>query len=396
MSAVDDQPHGPSEPAATFYESTVKIPGMGEPPERCRDLQPVGFCDSGHTILGRSSCETRYCPDHWRDYIEEAVIGMVARMAAYRHVQDGAEKRCSHVVASPEQDRRWSVRALWDSRSDAYEALEAAGVDGGAMVTHPYRTNDRGDRLFEAAVSAGAIEEDTGRWRFLRDATDGWDELAEYVEAAPHYHTLAAAADVDGSEAPEGWVVERVRSFDRFHIRDREAYRDMVTAAYYVLTHGGVQQDRQTVTYFGDAHPAAFDPEEELTAAEWDRIQLEAEAAVRGEPQNVAAGGEVEERCPRDGCESPVHDLLYLSDYLRDSEWAQSVRGHRDGQKRWLALKGLLAFQEERTDRPPPSARSSREGFREWLVERGRVETPEPVQSGLGTFEGGAPHRAGQ
>ncbi|MFC7078291.1 hypothetical protein, partial [Haloarcula halophila] len=138
------------EPPTTYYDGAVKLPGYGESPDRCRPLTPVGFCEEGHTILGRSSCGTRYCPDHWRDWNEEAVINAVARLAAYRHAVDGAEKRLSHIVASPPQDRRYSKRAMWETRSEAYEVLKDAGVRGGMAVTHPYRTNERGDTLFEA------------------------------------------------------------------------------------------------------------------------------------------------------------------------------------------------------------------------------------------------------
>jgi hypothetical protein len=378
---VDHEPLGPS-PQKTYFEDVVKIPGYGEAPNRCRDYSPVGFCDVGHVILGRSSCGTRYCPDHWRDWLENAVVNMVARMAAYREGVDGAEKRCSHVVASPPQDRLWSSRELWETRSDAREALDAAGVRGGAMVVHPYRTNDRGDRLFDAARAAGAIEERHGKWKFLRGATEGWDGLREYVEASPHYHTLAMGADIDGSAAPEGWVVERVRSFQRFHRHDMESYEDMVATAYYVLTHGAVQDGRQTLSYFGAVHPSTFDPEEELTVTAWETIKRYAERAVKGEDRM----GEGEAKtCPIDGCDATVHDLLYWDDYLTDDDWMERIRLSSGGQKKWLQLRGLRAYVEGRTDRPPPHAVQSQEGFRDWLEKRGQVFTKGTQQVGLPT-----------
>jgi hypothetical protein len=376
------------ETPTTYYEEVVRIPGFGDAPNRCRPLQPVGFCEHGHPVLGRSSCGVRYCPDHWRDWLEEAVISMVARLAAYRVAQEeGSRKRMCHVVASPPQDRRYGVSDLWDARSEAYEAFEAAGVRGGAVATHPYRTNERGDALFETARSAGDLDEDTGRWEFLRDvAGDDWDELAEYVEASPHYHGLAAVEDVDGSRAPTGWVVENVRSFKRLHYRDTEAYRDMVSTAYYVLTHGVVQEGRATTTYFGEVHPNAFKPEEELTTAKWERIQQEAEKAVREVPGESSEGHTAgPEECPREACEAAVVDVVHLPDYLDSDEFVSRVLRHSDGRERLAQLRGMFAWWDTRTDRPPPHARSSKARMYEWLRDTGRTFTPEPSQVSLST-----------
>lgn len=379
MSAVDGD-HGElrPEPPTTYYEGSVRIPGHGSPPNRCRDLSPVGFCEMGHVVLGQSSCGTRYCPDHWRDWVEDATVAMVARLAAYRQAQSmGPEMRLSHVVASPPQDRDYSARALWDTRSDAYEALHAAGVRGGSVVTHPYRTNDRGDELYRSAKDAGELEDGTGKWRFLRDATEGPADLSRYTEASPHYHALAAAEDVDGAAAPEGWVVERIRTFDTFHPRDTDAYRDMARTAYYVLTHGGVQDGRATRTTFGEIH--SFSPEEELTAAMWDRIQREAEKAVKTTlDDSEGSGHEPERECPHEECSHPVLELEHLPDRMDDDDWRAGIP--RD---RLARLRGTLVYYEGRADRPPPSAVTSEVRFREWLKGVGETHTPRPTQAQL-------------
>jgi len=305
---------------------------------------------------------------------------MVARLAAYREAQEmGAERRLLHVVASPPQERAYSERALFATRTDAYDALEAAGVRGGSVVTHPYRTSERGDMLFEAAARAGDLDEDTGKWRFLREATEGWGDLTRYIEASPHYHALAAAEDVDGSEAPEGWVVERIRTFQAFHYRDSEAYRDMARTAYYVLTHGAAVDGRATTTYFGDLAPASFNPEEALTAARWDTIQREAEKAVKAPQEEESEGpGSGREECPHDGCESHVRPLGELPAALDDDDWRAGVP--RD---RLARLRGALVHFEGRADRPPPSAATSTARMREWLKELGEGHTPSPTQAQL-------------
>jgi hypothetical protein len=370
--ATDHDPVRP-EPPTTYYDGAVKLPGFEAPPDRCRGLTPVGFCDHGHTILGQSSCGTRYCPDHWRDWCEDAVISMVARMAAYRQAVEGAERPASHVVASPPQDRRYSQREMWGTRSESYEALSETGVGGGPAITHPYRTSDRGDHLYETAVQAGEVEEDYGKWRFLREIAGDWGDMTRYVEAAPHYHVpIAPRRYVDGEDAPDGWVVKRLRKLRAFHLRDMESYRDMAASAYYVLTHGAAQQGKQTTTWFGEVHPSSFDPEKELTNSEWRQIQERAEKAVREDPSEEGGGGGAgPEECPRDGCEAAVKDLMYLGEYLDDEEWIEEVRQSGDGRARLAKLRGAYAWWQDRTDRPPPHVRGDEERMGNWLKNKG-------------------------
>lgn len=368
----------------TYYEGTVRIPGFGHAPERCRGFDPVGFCEHGHVLLGRSSCGTRYCPDHWRHWAGNATAAVVARAAAFREAAEGAGKRLSHVVVSPPQNRHYTEERLYATRAEAYEVAKAAGVRGGAVVTHPYRTSEEADWLWNEAIERGDVPEGMGKWRFLREHVDEWAEAAPLVEASPHYHMLAAAEDVRPEDAPDGWVVERVRTFDRFHRWDAEAYRDMARTAYYTLTHGAVQDGRMTVTYFGEMDPSVFDPTEELTAAAWTRIEEEAEA--------VGGPGDREERvpeeCPRDGCEAVVLDVLYLREFLEDTESVNRVRSGIGGHSRWLRLRGLLAWSEGVTDNPPPSARGSERRMLEWLEEVGRSYSPTPSQVSLATVAG--------
>jgi hypothetical protein len=123
-----------------------------------------------------------------------------------------------------------------------------------------------------------------------------------------------------------------------------------------------------------------FSPEEELTAAAWDRIQLEAEKAVKGGAEGES--GELEE-CPREGCSAVVRSLIWLRDMLADSEFVRGVQSHQGGYVRWLRLRGLLAWSEGRTDNPPPGAATSEARMLEWLEARGRALTPEPSQVSL-------------
>jgi hypothetical protein len=179
-------------------------------------------------------------------------------------------------------------------------------------------------------------------------------------------------------------VVERIDTLTPFHIHDSDSYEDMVARAYYVLTHGAVQEGKHTSTYFGEIHPAAFDPEEATTAVAWDRIQREVEKAVKGyEPaetdeEGVGAGGP--EECPRDGCEASVVDVMHLPKYIENDEFVNRVLSHRDGRHRLDRLRGVLLWWEGRCDTPPPATASSEKRLRSWLEDSGSVMTPNPQQ----------------
>lgn len=374
-------------PDRVYYDKTVRLPGYGDRPERCMNLKPVGFCvEHGHPVLGASSCGTRRCPEHWRDWLQNAVVSMVARLAAYRHAQTGAGKRMVHATFSPSPDGWWTEDRLYAARSDAYEVAESVGVRGGAAILHPYRTSEHGDHLFQAATEAGDWDQSRGKWALLRDAADDWEEMERLIEPSPHVHTLAAVEDFDPDGAPSGWVAKNIRSMDRFHYRDVESYRDMARTAWYLLTHGAVQVGRNSTTWFGATHPASFDPEEELTAAAWDRIQRNAELAVTTKPgESAHHGGEssVEDReCPRDGCESEVVGVDRLGEFLDDESWVRSLAPEERRQLQGIQVWASLG------DRPPPSRRADRAGILEWLRRLGKTHFDHNREVGLGAFGG--------
>lgn len=358
---------------ATYFEDVVRIPGFRESPDRCRPMKPVGFCLDGHALLGRSSCGTRYCSAHWRDWLEDAVIAIVARLGAYREVQKGAEKRMSHVTVSPPVTTRYTEPALWRARSQSYDVLNEAGGDAGAAIVHPYRTNERGDDLFDDAKAE--LPKGVGKWKFLRAETEDWDDLSKYITGAPHVHFLTAGRDIDGSRAPRGWVVERHRSFKRWHWQDMEAYESMISTAYYVLTHSADQPGRQTVTYFGDAHPATFDPEEELTTAKWQRIQLNAESAVKdlpGAEDEDDDAAHVGQECPCEGCTAMVEEFYKLREKMDTAEFRDHVRAFPDGEQRWQKLRGIILWFYHGADRPPPNVQADEERLLRWCEYLGR------------------------
>jgi hypothetical protein len=369
-------------PDTTYYGATVRIPGVGDPPNRCRGLSPVGFCEEGHVALGRSSCDTRYCPDHYLGWVRDGTVGAVERLAAFREAAEGWGKRLLHVVASPTEDRV-STDRFWSLRSDAQDAVRAAGARGGYCIAHPYRTSDAAEELFRTAVQEGELDPNTGRWTFLRRLAGGdWDRWESFIEPGPHYHFLAAVEDFDPEAVPDGWVVKNVRSFSRFEKRDMESYEDMARAAWYLRTHGAAEEFRQTATWFGEMHPASFDPGEELTATAWDRIQREAAEAVGVPIEEMRdRGGDGERCCEVEDCGAVLHDIEDLRSFTSDASWMRSIppkRRHR--------IRAVEVWIFEETIIPPPHVRSSEERTREWLLEEGRQYLSTSKQTGLKAF----------
>ncbi len=380
-------------PGRAYYGDAVKIPGTGSPPNRCRGLSPVGFCEGGHVALGRSSCDTRYCPDHYLGWVRDGAASAVARLAAYRENAEGWGKRLLHLVASPEVDRV-SADRFWSMRSDAQDAVQAAGARGGYCIAHPYRTSDAADELFRTAVQEGNLSAETGRWTFLRRFAGGdWEKWQSMTEAGPHYHFLAPCEDFDPDAVPDGWVVKNVRSFSRFEKRDMESFEDMARAAWYLRTHGATEQYtdmedethiKQTATWFGDVHPLSFDPEEELGAAEWYFIQERAAEAVGVpiEEMRDGEGAEEERTCEVDDCEEILHDLDDLRMFISDASWMRSIppkRRHR--------LRAVEIWMFEQSVTPPPSVLSNEAQVRDWLLETGRMYADHSRQSGLAAFD---------
>lgn len=398
---IDSAETGLPSPERTYYESAVRIPGVGSAPNRCRGYTPVGFCEAGHVQLGRSSCDTRYCPDHWRGWVRDGTEGAVARLAGFRQAAEGWGKRLLHIVASPEADRV-STDRFWSLMGDAQDVVEEAGARGGLEIAHPYRTSDRADMLFETAVEEGDWEREWGRWSFLRDLAGGdWETWETLTEAGPHFHFLVACRDFDPEAIREGWVVKNVRSFSRFEKRDLESYEDMARAAYYLRTHAAVPkgdetqgtndddepvQDRASVRWFGEVHPNGFKPTEELGSVEWHYIQERAAEAVGKPIEEVEDGeGEEERECSAEECEAMVHSIEELSTATANADWMRSIppkRRHR------LRAAEMWLFEE--TVKPPPAVRSSRGKLREWLLETGRMYFGPQVsrQTGLSTFGG--------
>lgn len=389
---VDDWEPGASA-EKEYLSEFVRLPGMWEADEDCLAMRPTGFCEHGHVQLGsRGSCGSRDCPLHWTQWQAEAAENAVARLAAYRYAQEGIGRRMLHVVASPPQDGRWPTGKMWDMRSTAYEHVREHDGRGGLTVPHAYKPDEEAKAAFAAAVEAGQFDGSKGIWRFLRERTADWDALEEHLEVAPHYHMLAPWRDLDGEkikeELSDEWVIHNIRSLSAFYLFEeevapihqldennkiastaaevvQEGFEDMARLTMYLLSHSAVQLSvgediaaRNTVTYFGDVHPNAFDPEEELEQHEWERVQKLAAEAIGREPEEAVdeEGTEEPEReCAREECEAAVQPLGQLDEYLSDvREYEGWFRGLEFEQQ--CEIWGLHMWNG---DKPPPGGETA-------------------------------------
>jgi hypothetical protein len=155
----------------------------------------------------------------------------------------------------------------------------------------------------------------------------------------------------------------------------------------YLLSHSAYQPKsedgsvRNTVTYWGDVHPNGFNPEEELTTAEWDRIQSMAERAVTTRPGDDVqeASGEPDRMpCPHEDCDGQIVPLDELREWMTRGEWVASLE-----RRQRRILGGVLMWLDNMGDRPPPSTNEKR--IREWLWSWGR-QRERTQQTGIGSF----------
>jgi hypothetical protein len=142
-----------------------------------------------------------------------------------------------HWVLSPPEPLVEHYRRVATNAGDYLDMLRAAankmfkktGLRGAITVYHPYRIEyDENDQNIS--------------WRRIRDKP----KWRDYVEFSPHFHLIAYGylADTEAFyNASNGWVMKMVRP-----LQDKD---DVESLARYLLSHCGVVEHREAVTYWG-------------------------------------------------------------------------------------------------------------------------------------------------
>lgn len=327
-----DQPgEWPEEMDVSFYADTsLTIPGQSAPPGDCGEWKPMNFCTScGEVHIGQRRCQRRLCRECWLTWRGDRAASVTHRLAGARRAADGANKRLSHVVASPPAGE---VRTLtqWErAKREAYSLAKEKGIDGGVMIPHGWRVREEAKALYREMKEAGLV--DGGIWQWVRESDRDWRNLTYW---SPHFHILGLGADLGASdpESDGGWIFSRVDSFERFDLKNEKTYLPMLKASSYLLSHGAfeVESGKQMIRWFGSLANNQFVADEQL--ADWEQSVIARNVqAVAGRDLDEESSEEDERRtCDRDGCDGSLAVIYDAGTRLCDPEWCDRIDRERE------------------------------------------------------------------
>lgn len=348
-----------------YADSSLTIPGMGDPGKNCGEAIPIEFCEEcGEPHFATVSCDQRQCPDCWNSWRSDRAEGIVRRLAAARRVAgDGLERRVVHGVVSPPEGEVRTLTEFDRMMRRAYELIGEAGARGGVAVPHGWRVKDEVKERWAEDTDGG--ESGPALWRWVREVYgDGWRQAAYW---SPHVHILALAPDfaANDPDAQDGWVVSRIRSLSRWSLTDREGYEDMARAASYLLSHSAYEPESNTdsVRWFGDLHPSNFSPDPNgeipepslpsLSEGTYKVIERFAAEAVGLEDDE--ADREPKD-CRRDECEGERRTIHDAGEWLMNPDWCDHI-GSEQQRRLKTALEWLCGEK-----RPPPGLKNPTDG----------------------------------
>ena len=335
----------------SYAETSMTIPGQGQPGSDCQTWRPFDFCDNcGEFRMGMNRCEKRVCPECYRRWEHERTEGGVARLAKARYAEDdGIDRRAIHAVMSPDVGEIKTLKQWYDGYRDAYELAVEQGIRGGVVIGHGFRVNDDVKQRYREIEYTGGI------WKWIRNELP--KDWRSYVYWSPHYHVLGLCRDLDENqpENQDGWNAVRVDSLKPFSgTTDREGVNDMIRRFRYLLDHGTFEtgSTRDCVRWFGSLSTRSFQPSEELSDGAESAIERLVEETLGqppkdGEEKSQKILGEPEpDEC--DNCGSTSFSSIFeAGGALLDQGWCERIG--REQERRLQA-----AFEWAIGDRPPP------------------------------------------
>lgn len=206
------------------------LPGHGDRPENCGQEQ-VFFCRScGHTWVGSSQCNSRECPECWKNWLakegeESATRLWVLSRKVYLGKSLGRYRagRIVHCMISL-RARGLSYTKL---RAKVERIAMKHGISGGLVVFHPFRSDD-----------------DDGQYRF---------------DGTVHFHVVGLAkGDVlwpKKGELMDDYIFKQIQ--DPSSRGGKPTYRgirkfdELLRLIRYQLSHCGLVKGHHAVAWFG-------------------------------------------------------------------------------------------------------------------------------------------------
>lgn len=344
---------------SVYADSSLTIPGQSEPPGDCGEWAPREFCKScGKHTLGPHRCQRRVCEDCWLTWRGNRAAAITERLAGARRAADGADKRLSHCVASPEAGEITTLVEWEQAKSEAYDLAKEKGIDGGVLIPHGWRVKEEVKAAFRELQDADLVR--GGIWKWIREHDRDWRSMTYW---SPHFHILGLGADIGESdpENDDGWVFSRIDSFDRFELTDAETYEPMFAASAYLLSHGSFETEsgKQMVRWFGGLANNQFSLDE---LEDWEEKVIKRKVAeVTGVLDEDGDGPAPEKECEEEDCEGTLASIFEAGGALMSKRWCEDIGAER---QRELQAAFEWAIGERR---PPPGLR--RPGTREQAEE---------------------------
>jgi len=343
-----------------FADSSMTLPGKGEPGKNCGDWYPAEFCKvCGEPQFGESRCEQRSCPSCWAKWSRNRTEGATRRLAVARYVaSEGLSKRLVHSVVSPPEGSVRSLVDVYQGFRKAYEIGQSKGVRGGVAIFHGYRVTEEAQAAYEAEVEVGKWDPETqGKlWSWVRQHTQSWRSLTYW---SPHWHLIGLCEDfeADDPDGQDGWVARRIRGLERFTLRDLEGYDDMIGCVRYLLSHATFESDstRDCIRWFGSLATSKFSPEDEVSEGVLSVIERKIEECLESGCEASEGHSEPDvDEC--DNCEAvdSFASIWKAGTWLADPEWCNEIG--REQQRRLSAAFEWVIGEVV----PPPGLRHPR------------------------------------
>jgi hypothetical protein len=335
-----------------------KLPSFGSERETCGD-DYHNFCSScGATERVGKTCNSATCPRCWAKWCVERATKITSKMEerrqeiAYR--RSGHSPKFHHVVISfpgIRFDRDNSEEAMYELSKNIMSQL---GVDGGALLYHPFR---------------GESGDDRGVWKNRIGEGTEWTNVRDELEHSEHIHAIVLADTVDKMACKSvyndtGINIHRVEKKDsNVSIYD---LKDLASTTAYSLSHAFIGDDRAGLRYFGSVAQTKAD----------DTTVARCNAEVRSVAQRVLGVAFSDLSCTSDSDTDHSHDheqassdgdadpseeaenesdycggrLLDIHDaprFLNDDKWVENA-DYAD------ELREIWEYYKEGLDAPPP------------------------------------------